>query len=95
MMLVCRAGWVVWIVVGFMVALVGGAAAWVDLDLADKVSSVVGAVCCTLGLALLANTRLERGAHRPGPAARRTQGLAPLLSTTRSLPKTTGPPPTP
>ncbi|WP_235921228.1 hypothetical protein [Lentzea tibetensis] len=49
---VSRRGWVVWIVVGFVVAAVGGATALVDLESADKIGSVVGAVCGALGLVL-------------------------------------------
>ncbi|GGM90475.1 tetratricopeptide repeat protein [Lentzea pudingi] len=50
-----------WIVAGFVVAAGGGALAWVDLESADKIASVVGGVCGALGLALSAYGLLKAG----------------------------------
>ena len=49
---VSRRGWVVWVVVGVVVVAVGGVMLWVGLAAADKVGSVVGAVCGVVGLGL-------------------------------------------
>jgi tetratricopeptide (TPR) repeat protein len=57
----------VWIVAGFVVAAGGGALAWVDLESADKIASVVGGVCGALGLALSAYGLLKARRPRPEP----------------------------
>jgi hypothetical protein len=51
---VSRRGWIVWVVVGVVVVAVGGVIVmlWGGLDAADKVSSVVGALCGVVGLGL-------------------------------------------
>jgi hypothetical protein len=53
---VSRRGWVVWVVVGVVVVAVGGVIVmlWGVLDAADKVGSVVGALCGVVGLGLSA-----------------------------------------
>jgi hypothetical protein len=62
---VSRRGWVVWILVGCVVAAVGGVAAWVDLESADKISSVVGGMCGALGLVLSAYGLVRAGNRCP------------------------------
>ncbi|MGH3815324.1 MAG: hypothetical protein ACRDUV_23225, partial [Pseudonocardiaceae bacterium] len=49
---VWRRGWVVWVAVGVVVLAIGGVMLWIGLDDADKVGSVVGALCGVVGLGL-------------------------------------------
>ncbi len=58
-----------WIVAGFVVAAGGGVLAWVDLESADKIASVLGGVCGALGLAVSAYGLLKARQPRPEPPA--------------------------
>ncbi|WP_211299802.1 hypothetical protein, partial [Amycolatopsis lexingtonensis] len=76
--------WVPWVAAGAATAAAGGGAVWVGLETADKIGSVVGAVCGVLGLGLSAYGLLRAGHAEPPPAA----GAAPVTNSITDLANT-------
>ncbi len=62
---VLRRGWVVWISVGVVVLAIGAVLLWIGLDAADKVGSVVGALCGVVGLGLSVYGLVQARSGRP------------------------------
>ncbi|WP_370971098.1 tetratricopeptide repeat protein [Amycolatopsis sp. cg9] len=77
---VSRRRWVPWVAAGAVTAVAGGGTVWAGLEAADKVGSVVGAVCGVLGLGVSAyGLRRARQAEPPAPAV--TNSVADSTST--------------
>ncbi|MGH3924615.1 MAG: hypothetical protein ACRDTT_17440, partial [Pseudonocardiaceae bacterium] len=60
-----RRGWVVWVAVGVVGVAVGAVMLWLGLDAADKVGSVVGALCGVVGLGLSGYGLVQARRGRP------------------------------